>query len=197
MSTPTTPDNNQPAAKKKPNGCLSGCLIVVLALFIIIAVLGAFVSKDDDTDATPTATPVATEAPTAEPTEAPATSEASSTDEVTTESVATLVNLATKDNFDDVDVSVDGDVITVNIKQNGIAADFYALTQGDADVKDTWDQLVQNQVSLCDQFDKSASDLGRDDIIFIVQLLNDANPDNVLLSVVDGTVYYNAADDVE
>ena len=93
--------------------------------------------------------------------------------------------------------SVDGDVITVNIKQNGIAADFYSLTQGDADVKDSWDQLVQNQVSLCDQFKKSSSDLGRDDIMFIVQLLNDANPDNVLVSVVDGTVYYNAADDVE
>lgn len=195
MSTPTTPDNNQPAAKKKPNGCL-----VAIIAFVVTMAFGAVfgsINKGNDADATPTATPVVTEAPTAEPTEAPATSEASSTDEVTTESVATLVNLATKDNFDDVDVSVDGDVITVNIKQNGIAADFYALTQGDADVKDTWDQLVQNQVSLCDQFDKSASDLGRDDIIFIVQLLNDANPDNVLLSVVDGTVYYNAADDVE
>lgn len=195
MSTPTTPDNNQPAAKKKPNGCL-----VVIIAFVVTMAFGAVfgsINKGNDADATPTATPAATEAPTAEPTEAPATSEASSTDEVTTESVATLVNLATKDNFDDVDVSVDGDVITVNIKQNGIAADFYALTQGDADVKDTWDQLVQNQVSLCDQFKKSSSDLGRDDIIFIVQLLNDANPDNVLLSVVDGTVYYNAADDVE
>lgn len=187
MSTPTTPDNNQPAAKKKPNGCL-----VAIIAFVVTMAFGAVfgsINKGNDTDATPTATPVVTEAP--------ATSEASSTDEVTTESVATLVNLATKDNFDDVDVSVDGDVITVNIKQNGIAADFYALTQGDADVKDTWDQLVQNQVSLCDQFKKSSSDLGRDDIIFIVQLLNDANPDNVLLSVVDGTVYYNAADDVE
>lgn len=195
MSTPTTPDNNQPAAKKKPNGCL-----VAIITFVIVMAFGAVfgsINKGEDTDAPPTATPVATEAPTAEPTEAPATSEASSTDEVTTESIASLIHLATKDNFDDVDVSVDGDVITVNIKQNGIAADFYALTQGDADVKDTWDQLVQNQVSLCDQFKKSASDLGRDDIIFIVQLLNDANPDNVLLSVVDGTVYYNAADDVE
>lgn len=195
MSTPTTPDNNQPTAKKKPNGCL-----VVIVAFVVIMAFGAVFgsnNKGNDADATPTATPVATEAPTAEPTEAPATSEASSTDEVSTESIASLVKLAVKDNFDDVDVSVDGDVITVNIKQNGIAADFYALTQGDADVKDTWDQLVQNQVELCNQFDKSASDLGRDDVIFIVQLLNDANPDNVLVSVVDGTVYYNAADDVE
>ena len=195
MSTPTTPDNNQPTAKKKPNGCL-----VVIVAFVVIMAFGAVFgsnNKGNDADATPTATPVATEAPTSEPTEAPATSEASSTDEVSTESIASLVKLAVKDNFDDVDVSVDGDVITVNIKQNGIAADFYALTQGDADVKDTWDQLVQNQVELCNQFDKSASDLGRDDIIFIVQLLNDTNPDNVLVSVVDGTVYYNAADDVE
>lgn len=195
MSTPTTTDNNQPTAKKKPNGCL-----VVIVAFVVIMAFGAVFgsnNKGNDADATPTATPVATEAPTSEPTEAPATSEASSTDEVSTESIASLVKLAVKDNFDDVDVSVDGDVITVNIKQNGIAADFYALTQGDADVKDTWDQLVQNQVELCNQFDKSTSDLGRDDIIFIVQLLNDTNPDNVLVSVVDGTVYYNAADDVE
>lgn len=195
MSTPTIPDNNQPAAKKKPNGCL-----VAIVSFVVIMAFGAVfgsINKGNDADAAPTATPVATEAPTAEPTEAPASSEASSTDEVSTDSIASLVKLAVKDNFDDVDVSVDGDVITVNIKQNGVAADFYSLTQGDADVKDAWDQLVQNQVSLCDQFKKSSSDLGRDDIMFIVQLLNDVNPDNVLVSVMDGTVYYNAADDVE
>lgn len=195
MSTPTIPDNNQPAAKKKPNGCL-----VAIVTFVVIMAFGAVfgsINKGNDADAAPTATPVATEAPTAEPTEAPASSEASSTDEVSTDSIASLVKLAVKDNFDDVDVSVDGDVITVNIKQNGVAADFYSLTQGDANVKDAWDQLVQNQVSLCDQFKKSSSDLGRDDIMFIVQLLNDVNPDNVLVSVMDGTVYYNAADDVE
>lgn len=193
MSTIPAPENNQSADnKKKANGCLG-----IIVILIVLSVIGNFIGKKDDADPAPTATPVATEAPTAEPTEAPASSEASSTDEVSTESIASLVKLATKDNFDDVDVSVDGDVITVNIKQNGIAADFYALTQGDADVKDAWDQLVQNQVSLCDQFKKSSSDSGRDDVIFIVQLLNDANPDNVLLSVVDGTVYYNAADDVQ
>lgn len=195
MSTPTIPDNNQPAAKKKPNGCL-----VAIVTFVVIMAFGAVfggINKDNDADAAPTATPVATEAPTAKPTEAPASSEASSTDEVSTDSIASLVKLAVKDNFDDVDVSVDGDIITVNIKQNGVAADFYSLTQGDANVKDAWDQLVQNQVSLCDQFKKSASDLERDDIMFIVQLLNDVNPDNVLVSVMDGTVYYNAADDVQ
>ena len=195
MSTPTISDNNQPAAKKKPNGCL-----VAIVAFVVIMAFGAVfgsINKGNDADAAPTATPVATEAPTAEPTEAPASSEASSTDEVSTDSIASLVKLAVKDNFDDVDVSVDGDVITVNIKQNGVAADFYSLTQGDANVKDAWDQLVQNQVSLCDQFKKSSSDLGRDDVVFIVQLLNDVNPDNVLVSVMDGTVYYNAADDVE
>lgn len=195
MSKPTVPDNNQPAAKKKPNGCL-----VAIVSFVVIMAFGAVfgsINKGNDADAAPTATPVATEAPTAEPTEAPASSEASSTDEVSTDSIASLVKLAVKDNFDDVDVSVDGDVITVNIKQNGVAADFYSLTQGDANVKDAWDQLVQNQVSLCDQFKKSSSDLGRDDVVFIVQLLNDVNPDNVLVSVMDGTVYYNAADDVE
>lgn len=195
MSTPTIPDNNQPAAKKKPNGCL-----VAIVAFVVIMAFGAVfgsINKGTDADAAPTATPVATEAPTAEQTEAPASSEASSTDEVSTDSIASLVKLAVKDNFDDVDVSVDGDVITVNIKQNGVAADFYSLTQGDANVKDAWDQLVQNQVSLCDQFKKSSSDLGRDDVVFIVQLLNDVNPDNVLVSVMDGTVYYNAADDVE
>ena len=195
MSTPTIPDNNQPAAKKKPNGCL-----VAIVAFVVIMAFGAVfgsINKGTDADAAPTATPVATESPTAEPTEAPASSEASSTDEVSTDSIASLVKLAVKDNFDDVDVSVDGDVITVNIKQNGVAADFYSLTQGDANVKDAWDQLVQNQVSLCDQFKKSSSDLGRDDVVFIVQLLNDVNPDNVLVSVMDGTVYYNAADDVE
>lgn len=194
MSTPTTPDNNQPTAKKKPNGCL-----VVIVAFVVIMAFGAVFgsnNKGNDADAAPTATPevTATAAPTEAPTAAP---EASSTAEVTTESVASLVKLATKDNFDDVDVSVDGDVITVNIKQNGIAAAYTLVAAGDADSKASWDELVQNQVAMCNQLKDSAHDLGRDDIVFIVQVLNDLSPDKTLVSVVDGVVYYNAADDVQ
>ena len=193
MSTPTTPDNNQPAAKKKPNGRL----VAIVAFAVIMAFGSVFGSnnKGNDADAAPTATPevTATAAPTEAPTAAP---EASSTAEVTTESVASLVKLATKDNFDDVDVSVDGDVITVNIKQNGIAAAYTLVAAGDADSKASWDELVQNQVAMCNQLKDSAHDLGRDDIVFIVQVLNDLSPDKTLVSVVDGVVYYNAADDV-
>lgn len=194
MSTPTIPDNNQPAAKKKPNGCL-----VAIVAFVVIMAFGAVfgsINKGNDADAAPTATPevTATAAPTEAPTAAP---EASSTAEVTTESVASLVKLATKDNFDDVDVTVDGDIITVNIKQNGIAAAYTLVAAGDADSKASWDELVQNQVAMCNQLKDSAHDLGRDDIVFIVQVLNDLSPDKTLVSVVDGVVYYNAADDVE
>lgn len=194
MSTPTIPDNNQPAAKKKPNGCL-----VAIVTFVVIMAFGAVFgsnNKGNDADAAPTATPevTATAAPTEAPTAAP---EASSTAEVTTESVASLVKLATKDNFDDVDVTVDGDIITVNIKQNGIAAAYTLVAAGDADSKASWDELVQNQVAMCNQLKDSAHDLGRDDIVFIVQVLNDLSPDKTLVSVVDGVVYYNAADDVE
>lgn len=194
MSTPTVPDNNQPAAKKKPNGCL-----VAIVAFVVIMAFGAVFgsnNKGNDADAAPTATPevTATAAPTEAPTAAP---EASSTAEVTTESVASLVKLATKDNFDDVDVTVDGDIITVNIKQNGIAAAYTLVAAGDADSKASWDELVQNQVAMCNQLKDSAHDLGRDDIVFIVQVLNDLSPDKTLVSVVDGVVYYNAADDVE
>lgn len=194
MSTPTVPDNNQPAAKKKPNGCL-----VAIVAFVVIMAFGAVfgsINKGNDADAAPTATPevTATAAPTEAPTAAP---EASSTAEVTTESVASLVKLAAKDNFDDVDVTVDGDIITVNIKQNGIAAAYTLVAAGDADSKASWDELVQNQVAMCNQLKDSAHDLGRDDIVFIVQVLNDLSPDKTLVSVVDGVVYYNAADDVE
>lgn len=194
MSTPTISDNNQTAAKKKPNGCL-----VAIVTFVVIMAFGAVFgsnNKGNDADAAPTATPevTATAAPTEAPTAAP---EASSTAEVTTESVASLVKLATKDNFDDVDVTVDGDIITVNIKQNGIAAAYTLVAAGDADSKASWDELVQNQVAMCNQLKDSAHDLGRDDIVFIVQVLNDLSPDKTLVSVVDGVVYYNAADDVE
>ena len=194
MSTPTVPDNNQPSAKKKPNGCL-----VAIVTFVVIMAFGAVFgsnNKGNDADAAPTATPevTATAAPTEAPTAAP---EASSTAEVTTDSVASLVKLATKDNFDDVDVTVDGDIITVNIKQNGIAAAYTLVAAGDADSKASWDKLVQNQVAMCNQLKDSAHDLGRDDIVFIVQVLNDLSPDKTLVSVVDGVVYYNAADDVE
>ena len=194
MSTPTIPDNNQPSAKKKPNGCL-----VAIVTFVVIMAFGAVFgsnNKGNDADAAPTATPevTATAAPTEALTAAP---EASSTAEVTTESVASLVKLATKDNFDDVDVTVDGDIITVNIKQNGIAAAYTLVAAGDADSKASWDKLVQNQVAMCNQLKDSAHDLGRDDIVFIVQVLNDLSPDKTLVSVVDGVVYYNAADDVE
>lgn len=192
MSTIPAPENNQSADnKKKANGCLG-----IIVILIVLSVIGNFIGKKDDADPAPTATPevTATAAPTEAPTAAPG---ASSTAEVTTESVASLVKLATKDNFDDVDVSVDGDVITVNIKQNGIAAAYTLVAAGDADSKASWDELVQNQVAMCNQLKDSAHDLGRDDIVFIVQVLNDLSPDKTLVSVVDGVVYYNAADDVQ
>ena len=175
MSTIPAPENNQSADnKKKANGCLG-----IIVILIVLSVIGNFIGKKDDADPAPTAAP-----------------EASSTAEVTTESVASLVKLATQDNFDDVDVTVDGDIITVNIKQNGIAAAYTLVAAGDADSKASWDELVQNQVSMCNQLKESAHDLGRDDIVFIVQVLNDLSPDKTLVSVVDGVVYYNAADDV-
>ena len=192
MSTIPAPKNNQSADnKKKANGCLG-----IIVILIVLSVIGNFIGKKDDADPAPTATPevTATAAPTEAPTAAP---EASSTAEVTTESVASLVKMAVKDNFDDVDVSVDGDVITVNIKQNGIAAAYTLVAAGDADSKASWDELVQNQVAMCNQLKDSAHDLGRDDIVFIVQVLNDLSPDKTLVSVVDGVVYYNAADDVQ
>ena len=191
MSTIPAPENNQSADnKKKANGCLG-----IIVILIVLSVIGNFIGKKDDADPAPTAAPevTATAAPTEAPTAAP---EASSTAEVTTESVASLVELATKDNFDDVDVSVDGDIITVNIKQSGIAAAYTLVAAGDADSKASWDELVQNQVAMCNQLKESAHDLGRDDIVFIVQVLNDLSPDKTLVSVVDGVVYYNAADDV-
>lgn len=192
MSIIPAPENNQSADnKKKANGCLG-----IIVILIVLSVIGNFIGKKDDADQAPTAAPEvnATAAPAEAPTAAPV---ASSTAEVTTESVASLVELATKDNFDDVDVSVDGDVITVNIKQNGIAAAYTLVAAGDADSKASWDELVQNQVAMCNQLKDSAHDLGRDDIVFIVQVLNDLSPDKTLVSVVDGVVYYNAADDVE
>lgn len=192
MSTIPAPENNQSADnKKKANGCLG-----IIVILIVLSVIGNFIGKKDDADPAPTAAPevTATAAPTEAPTAAP---EASSTAEVTTESVASLVELATKDNFDDVDVTVDGDIITVNIKQNGIAAAYTLVAAGDADSKASWDELVQNQVAMCNQLKDSAHDMGRDDIVFIVQVLNDLSPDKTLVSVVDGVVYYNAADDVE
>lgn len=192
MSTIPAPENNQSADnKKKANGCLG-----IIVILIVLSVIGNFIGKKDDADPAPTAAPevTATAAPTEAPTAAP---EASSTAEVTTESVASLVKLATQDNFDDVDVSVDGDIITVNIKQNGIAAAYTLVAAGDADSKASWDELVQNQVAMCNQLKDSAHDLGRDDIVFIVQVLNDLSPDKTLVSVVDGVVYYNAADDVQ
>lgn len=192
MSTIPAPENNQSADnKKKANGCLG-----IIVILIVLSVIGNFIGKKDDADPAPTAAPevTATAAPTEAPTAAP---EASSTAEVTTESVASLVKLAIQDNFDDVDVTVDGDIITVNIKQNGIAAAYTLVAAGDADSKASWDELVQNQVAMCNQLKDSAHDLGRDDIVFIVQVLNDLSPDKTLVSVVDGVVYYNAADDVQ
>lgn len=191
MSTIPAPENNQSADnKKKANGCLG-----IIVILIVLSVIGNFIGKKDDADPAPTAAPEVTA--TAAPEASSTAPEASSTAEVTTESVASLVELATKDNFDDVDVSVDGDVITVNIKQNGIAAAYTLVAAGDADSKASWDELVQNQVAMCNQLKDSAHDLGRDDIVFIVQVLNDLSPDKTLVSVVDGVVYYNAADDVQ
>lgn len=181
-------------------------LNIVVPVVLFLAALFISPNATPTTEPEPAATPVVTEAPTATPeptaeptpeptpeaTEEPATEEAEG---ASTESVASLIELSIKQGFDNYTVDTQDDTIVVNVWQDGIAMGAASAQYGDSSAQSAWETMKDSAVEMSNSFKELARTAGRDDITVVMNVINDQNQDNTLLTVIDGIVTYDCLDD--
>ena len=128
---------------------------------------------------------VVTEAPAAE---APSAS-------VSIDTALMLIDSVMKDNFKHYDISYEDEMVTIDVWDDGIAMGVTLAANGNKDFQNSWNTVVTNQLEFCDSVQTLLETLGLGNVSVFINILNDGNLDNVLLSVWNGVVLYNALTD--
>lgn len=169
------------------------CAAIALSLF-------ACSSESPKDSETPKETPsqeLQRESPSLEPTDepvAPTTTEPKATlteDEEQTmslDSLCLMIESLMSGNFDGCSVSHTDNMITVSIWADGIAMD---VIKGGETVQGEWEILKENMVTLSNSISDIIDTAGRTDVYLMLNLLNDLNHDNLLLSATEGVVIYD------
>ena len=92
---------------------------------------------------------------------------------------------------DDCTISKDGYVYTVNVWQEGLAQTAMLAQTGDKDAKEAWDKIVYTTMQASDSLQELLTASGYGDYMVQIQVLNDKNHDNTLLTVTMGMASYN------
>ena len=210
------------AVKKKPKKRASILTIVSLILCMVLSPIvpdsdsdnaqeeqitttssSSSEEQDSEPEATQTPSPAPTVSPEPEESSEPENSEAnegsseSSNLNLSMDEVGPLVEAVVSQNFDNYDVDYDDSGITINIWEDGIAAGATMAAYGDETMQESWNELSDNMEGLCSSVSDSIEAFGIEGIPVMINVVNDANHDNVLLSVLNGVVIYDAVQDVQ
>lgn len=167
---------------------------VIVVIFLLGSCGGDTETPAETTPATEMATTAAPVETTAEATESVATDPVEESAGVSLDVAVGLMESVIKENFENYEIYHENGIITLNVWEQGIAIGATLAAGGDAENLAAWNGLVENQkdfcLSLCDFVDT----LGLDDTMVMVNILNDGNKENVLLSIAEGVVVYNCVD---
>lgn len=146
--------------------------------------------------ATPEPTPEITATP--EPTEEPLQESSDSTDNSDMKFFAAIVEYAASQSYaeDKYKVEYDDSGITLSVWGDNLAMGAALASSGDENAKQEWESnVVDPFVELNKQLVEQAKQNGLDDAVIMTNILNDANLDNTLLSVLNGAVIYDCVSD--
>lgn len=136
-----------------------------------------------------------TEAAVEEEVEETAAEEDSSTeaevDDATVEFLMENTESILKENFgeDNYSLSRDGDIVTINVWQDGIAVGAMGAASGNEELKDGWNNMLSNMEGMA----KSSYDLYKPYNMNVnVNILNDQNKEKVLASYYNGILIYDS-----
>lgn len=117
--------------------------------------------------------------------------------EVSLDDLCDLIKNISEGNYESFDVFNDGEnVITMNIWQDGLAVTLWqAMDENDESIKELWGTLKETMVDVCNATCELIDTAGRKDVTFLLNMLNDLNHENVLLSITDGIVIYDIMED--
>lgn len=92
---------------------------------------------------------------------------------------------------DDYKISVDGYVYTVSVWQDGLAACAMLAEQGVPTAVEQWEEIVDTTAEASNSLQELLSISGYGDYMVQIEVLNDQNHENTLLTVLLGMVSYN------
>lgn len=113
--------------------------------------------------------------------------------EVSLDDLCDLIKNISEGNYESFDVFNDGEnVITMNIWQDGLAVTLrQAMDENDESIKELWGTLKETMVDVCNATCELINTAGSKDVTFLLNILNDLNHENLLLSITDGIVIYD------
>ena len=89
-------------------------------------------------------------------------------------------------------VEIDGNVVTYNIWMDGVAYGALLASQGaDAYLK-MWNEMLDGISSMASSIQKYYDETCKESVIVAVNVVNDANKENVLATVLSGLVVYDS-----
>jgi|GEM_PF-4871846 len=140
--------------------------------------------------------PVAEESPVEEPAqEEPQSSEPSALSVEECESILRSI-LTSSFGEDNYSLSRDENVITINMWGNGVSADATLAMYGNQDCINSWNNMMDQMVSVEKSLLQTLADAGHNELMLILNVVNDANKDNILACVSAGTVIYDAVNNI-
>lgn len=147
-----------------------------------------------ETAPTTVATETSPEAVTEASTETDGTQEESTSGglSVSAETAAALIESTLKDSFENVSVTCDGSTIVIDIWQTGIAYGVSEAVSGNSECIESWNTLVENMTGLSSAALEMAKTIGVQDASILLNIKNDLNTENALLTIFNDTVIYDA-----
>ena len=123
------------------------------------------------------------------------TSDYEAPEKVGEDEVVALLELAAASGFgENYDVSVDGSTFVVNVWQDGAAETAALAASGVPTAVEQWYKLVEAACTASEGFQTTLTSAGYGDCIAVLQLLNDQNLENTLLTTCLGAVTYNCVE---
>lgn len=175
-----------------------GCLIAVIVVILLFGGCSILFSGSDDKDKADTKQEQATTEATTKAKEKATT--ATTTEEVSLDdkydSFIELTKLSLDENFkDQYTIKRDKETVTVSVWQEGLTAAAVAAKSEGGDTLDKWNEMKGNIQYMAKSNYELMETCGIEDGHLLLNVLNDQNKDNVLLSYMDGACLYDAVNE--
>lgn len=113
-------------------------------------------------------------------------------EEISIESLSDLIEIVLSQRFPNYDISNDDKTITVNIWMDGVAIELAAIQENGGDANDeSWMALKEGIGAMSDSICELIDESGQEDVYFTLNLLNDQNLENTLLTMLDSVIIYD------
>ncbi|MEG1523984.1 MAG: zinc ribbon domain-containing protein [Clostridia bacterium] len=167
--------------------------IILTAIIVVICIISMLTnSSTTGTVPTPTETTAVTEAPSESPIASAIVSK-EDRESTLTYLTATLEDSYGADNCS-IEYNEESTVYDIRLWADGIVQGAIQANGGDKQAKDNWDTVRTSLCAVCSATKDYVVQSGDNSSNVAIAVMNDANKDNVLLSIVNGVVVYDAVE---